>query len=79
MNVLTTIRSPSVKSDMSRAALTLIRSFKAVNFRSNSPIADIHGSPTSVSSMSVARGGGMQKSTSKFESGFSIFWTSVSN
>lgn len=73
-SVLTTIRSPSATSWRSLAAFTLPRSFNASNLRSNSWIASIHGSPTDVSRMIVARGGGMVRSTSKLDSGFSIFY-----
>ena len=73
------MRRPSATSDKSRAALTRPRNFKASSRISNSGIASTHGSPTGVSRIRVASGGGIVRSTSKLDSGRSIFYFIVSN
>lgn len=71
---LTTMRRPSATSAISLAAFTRTLVFKESNLTSNSGIAVIHGSPTSVSRISVAKEGGIHRSAKRFESGLSIFW-----
>ena len=71
---LTTILSPSMTSPKSRAALTLVRAFEVFSLRSKSAIASNHGSPTLVSRMTVARGGGIVISDKREDSGFSILY-----
>ena len=71
----TAILSPSASCDRSRAAFTRFRAFAESNLCSKSGIAVSHGSPTSVSRMSVANGGGMHNSKSRPFNGFSIFYS----
>lgn len=66
------MRKPSATSDRSRAALTLALTLRASSLLSNSYMASIHGSLTCVSRIMVANSGGMQRSMSKFDRGFSI-------
>lgn len=68
------MRKPSATSDRSRAAFTLALTLRASSLLSNSYMASIHDSPTCVSRMIVANSGGMQRSTSKFDRGFSILY-----
>jgi hypothetical protein len=73
----TTILNPSITSPKSRAAFTRVRAFAVVNFLSKSIMASIHGSPTLVSSIVVAREGGIMMSESKLDSGRSILCTDI--
>jgi hypothetical protein len=73
----TTILSPSATSLRSLAAFTRERTRNVSKRCSKSPMADIHGSLTSVSRMRVASVGGIVTSDSRLESGFSIRWADL--
>lgn len=68
------MRKPSATSPRSRAAFTRERHFNTWRCLSKSEMAEIHGSPTSVSKIVVASVGGIVRSVKRLDSGFSIFY-----
>jgi hypothetical protein len=71
----TTILKPSATSLKSLAARTRPRTLSPSSRRSKSVITGIHGSPTSVSNIVVARFGGSVSSEMRLSNGFSIFYS----
>jgi hypothetical protein len=69
------MRRPSAISLISLAAFTFVLDFIFSNLSSNSLMESIHGSPTSVSRINLARVGEIVMSEIRSESGFSIFCT----